>query len=182
MTAVVTARRFEEIYFDGVDDMLAQARSRLDRVSARAAYQEVIGGRAILVDIRPEAQRVTEGVVEDLPGVLVIDRNVLEWRLDPRSETRLPLASYDARVVVLCQQGYTSSLAADSLRQLGVWAATDVVGGFAAWRAAGMPVRLPGQAARPECPAGMPGRNARPECPARLPEIRPSARASVRSS
>ncbi|WP_235530176.1 MULTISPECIES: rhodanese-like domain-containing protein [unclassified Nocardioides] len=141
MTAeAVTAPRFEEIYFNGIDDMLAEARSHLDRASARAAYQELIGGRAILVDIRPDAQRAAEGEVEPLPGVLVIDRNVLEWRLDPRSETRLPLASYDARVLVLCQEGYTSSLAADSLRQLGVHRATDVVGGFAAWRAAGMPV------------------------------------------
>ncbi len=71
---------------------------------------------------------------------LVIERNVLEWRLDPRSQARLPIAAYDLRVIVLCQEGYTSSLAAAALHQLGVRRATDVDGGFAAWRAAGLPV------------------------------------------
>ena len=72
--------------------------------------------------------------------MLVVERNVLEWRFDPRSEARLPEASYDARVMVLCQEGYTSSLAAAALQSLGVHRATDVVGGFAAWRDAGLPV------------------------------------------
>ncbi len=70
---------------------------------------------------------------------------MLEWRFDPRSEARLPEASYDARILVLCQEGYTSSLAADALRSLGL-DATDVVGGFKAWREAHLPPRLPGRA------------------------------------
>jgi rhodanese-related sulfurtransferase len=132
--------RFEEVWFDGVDDMLADARSRLTRISARAAYQELVRGDALLVDIRPAAQREGEGEVDPRMNVLVIERNVLEWRFDPRSDARLPEASYDARVLVLCQEGYTSSLAAESLQRLGIRRATDVVGGYAAWREAGMPV------------------------------------------
>src|SRR5262249_46344325 len=90
-----------------------------------------------LVDIRPLAQRAAEG---DLPGALVIDRNVLEWRLDPRSDARLPLADrYDLPVVVVCQEGYSFSLAAATLQDLGLHRATDLAGGYAAWRAAGLP-------------------------------------------
>ena len=73
------------------------------------------------------------------PGAVVVGRNVLEWRLDPRSDARLPEAAYDARVLVLCQEGYTSSLAADALLSLGIRRATDVAGGFQAWRDAGLP-------------------------------------------
>ena len=136
--------RFEEVWFDGVDDMLEDARSRLTRVSARAAYQELLWDDAIIVDIRPVAQREAEGDVDPTLPVLVVERNVLEWRFDPRSDSRLPEASYDARVIVLCQEGYTSSLAADALQRLGVRCATDVIGGYAAWREAGLPVsRLP---------------------------------------
>ncbi|MFD1246409.1 rhodanese-like domain-containing protein [Nocardioides ginsengisoli] len=126
--------------YDGIDAMLADARTRLDRISARAAFQELIALDALLVDIRPAAQRAVEGEVAPWLPVLVVERNVLEWRFDPRSDARLPEASYERRVVVLCQEGYTSSLAAESLRRLGVDRATDVVGGFAAWREAGMPV------------------------------------------
>ena len=127
------------IRYDGVDAMLADARSQLARISPEQAFDELSTG-ALLVDIRPEAQRAAEGEVgSDLP-VLVVERNVLEWRLDPRSDARLPEASYDVRVVVLCQEGYTSSLAAAALQSLGVHRATDVVGGFAAWRDAGLPV------------------------------------------
>lgn len=133
--------------YDGVDAMLADARSRLERVSARAAYDEVVGEGAVLVDIRPAAQRAVEGEVDPGLGTLVIERNVLEWRFDPRSDARLPQAAYDARVVVLCQEGYTSSLAADSLQALGITRATDVVGGFAAWLGAGLPTR-PGSLVR----------------------------------
>ena len=125
--------------FDGVDALLADARSRLTRVSAQAAYQEVTERGALLVDTRPAAQRAAEGEVDPALLPLVVERNVLEWRLDPRSDARLPEASYDARVIVLCQEGYSSSLAADALQQLGV-NATDVIGGFAAWREAGLPV------------------------------------------
>jgi rhodanese-related sulfurtransferase len=131
--------------FDGVDELLADARSRLTRVSAQAAYQEVTERGALLVDTRPAAQREAEGEVDPALRPLVVERNVLEWRLDPRSDARLPEASYDARVIVLCQEGYSSSLAADALRSLGISEATDVIGGFAAWREAGLPVspRLP---------------------------------------
>lgn len=126
--------------YDGVDDQLADARSRLDRLSPRAAYQEVLWSRGLLVDIRPAAQRAAEGEVHPALSPLVVERNVLEWRFDPRHEARLPQASFDARVIVLCQEGYTSSLAADALLRLGITRATDVIGGFAAWRALSLPV------------------------------------------
>jgi len=125
--------------YAGIDDQLADARSRLRRVSARAAYQEVLYGRAVLVDIRPAAQRAAEGEVAPDLHPLVVERNVLEWRFDPRHESRLPVAGFTTRVLVLCQEGYTSSLAADALLRLGVHRATDVVGGFRAWREAGLP-------------------------------------------
>ncbi|WP_341870567.1 rhodanese-like domain-containing protein [Flexivirga meconopsidis] len=126
--------------YDGIDDQLTDARSRLHRISPRAAFQEVLHQRAVLVDIRPAAQRAAEGEVAPSLAPLVVERNVLEWRFDPRHEARLPLAHPDLRVIVLCQEGYTSSLAADSLARIGVWRATDVIGGFAAWRAFGLPV------------------------------------------
>ena len=94
---------------------------------------------ALLVDIRSDSQRARDGLI---PGARFVPRNVLEWRFDPRSDARLPEASYDRRVIVLCQEGYTSSLAADSLQRLGIHRATDVIGGFAAWRAAGLPGAL----------------------------------------
>jgi rhodanese-related sulfurtransferase len=132
-------------HFDGIDELLADARSRLTRVSAQTAYDEVTERAALLVDTRPAAQRAAEGEVDPALHPLVVERNVLEWRLDPRSEARLPQASYDARVIVLCQEGYSSSLAADALQQLGV-NATDVIGGFQAWREAGLPVSSPAAA------------------------------------
>jgi rhodanese-related sulfurtransferase len=104
-------------------------------VSAEQAHAEHAAG-AVLVDIRPAAQRAMEG---EVPGAVVIERNVLEWRLDPHSDARLPVADHALRVLVLCSEGYTSSLAAASLQDLGIRRATDVVGGFAAWRAAGLP-------------------------------------------
>ena len=125
--------------YDGVDDQLADARSRLARVSARAAYQDVLHHRAVLVDIRPAAQRAVEGEVAAHLAPLVVERNVLEWRFDPGHEARLPQAAADLRVLVLCQEGYTSSLAADALLRIGVRRATDVVGGFRAWKEAGLP-------------------------------------------
>jgi rhodanese-related sulfurtransferase len=118
-----------------IDDLLADARSRLARVTPREAAHRVALG-AVLVDIRPAAQRAAEG---EVPGALVVERNVLEWRFDPASDARLPQAGYDLDVIVLCSEGYTSSLAADALRSLGVHRATDVVGGFRAWAAAGLP-------------------------------------------
>jgi rhodanese-related sulfurtransferase len=113
-----------------IDDVLASARAGLARLTPAEAQSAWQAG-AVVVDIRPEAQRRHEG---ELPGALVIERNVLEWRLDPASEARLPIAAYDLQVVVLCQEGYTSSLAAAALQDLGISRATDVVGGYAAWR------------------------------------------------
>ena len=118
-----------------IDDLLAEARADLLRLTPAEALEAQRAG-AVLVDIRPEANRVAEGL---LPGAVVIERTVLEWRLDPRSDACLPEASYAARIIVLCQEGYTSSLAADALRSLGL-DATDVVGGFKAWREARLPV------------------------------------------
>lgn len=125
--------------YDGVDDLLEDSRSRLERVSARGAYQEVLYGRAVLVDIRPQAQREQEGEVHANLGPVVIERNVLEWRLDPRQPSSLPIADLGLRVILICQEGYTSSLAADVLLRLGIHRSTDVIGGFAAWRSAGLP-------------------------------------------
>ncbi len=118
-------------------ELLEAARAglvRLDPVAAQAAWQA--GG--VLVDIRPGPQRAEEG---EVPGALVVERNVLEWRFDPASDARLPQATYDLQVIVLCSEGYTSSLAAHALQQLGIRRATDVVGGYQAWVAAGLPVR-----------------------------------------
>lgn len=138
MTALAAAPALQR--FAGVDAMLEDARSRIDRISARAAFQELVAGDALLVDIRPDAQRAREGEVAAWLPLRIVERNVLEWRFDPGSEASIPEASYDRRVIVLCQEGYTSSLAADALQALGIHRATDVVGGFAAWLAAGMPV------------------------------------------
>ena len=119
-----------------IDDLLAEARSRIVRVTPHEAAARMAGG-ALLVDIRPAAQRAREG---EVPGSLIVERNVLEWRFDPASDARLPQATdYDVDVIVLCSEGYTSSLAADALRSLGLHRATDVIGGFLAWAAAGLP-------------------------------------------
>ena len=126
--------------YDGVDALLADARSRLARVTPTQALEELESSDAVLVDIRPEAQRAVHGAVPPSLPVLVIERNVLEWRLDPRSDARVPEASYDRRVIVLCQEGYQSSLAAATLQSLGIHRATDVVGGFDAWVSDGLPV------------------------------------------
>lgn len=118
--------------------VLSAARSGLRRLDPRQAFV-ALGKGAVLVDIRPAEQRADEGVV---PGALVVERNVLEWRFDPSSDACLPMASYDLNVVVLCSEGYTSSLAAASLQQLGITNATDVIGGFTAWRDAGLPTSV----------------------------------------
>jgi rhodanese-related sulfurtransferase len=120
----------------GIDDLLAAARARLRRLDPQETFIAVERG-AILVDIRPAAQRAEHG---EIPGAIVIERNVLEWRLDPRSDARLSFATrYDLEVIITCQEGYTSSLAAASLQDLGLTRATDLNGGFAAWQAAGLP-------------------------------------------
>ena len=119
-----------------IDQVLAQARTRLNRLTPRQALRAVDAGAA-LVDIRPAAQRAAEG---EIPGALIVERNVLEWRFDPASAARLAQAGYDLQVIVFCSEGYTSSLAAVALQDLGVRRATDLEGGFLAWRAAGLPV------------------------------------------
>jgi rhodanese-related sulfurtransferase/mannose-6-phosphate isomerase-like protein (cupin superfamily) len=120
-----------------IEQVLSAARARLRRLSPDEAYEAVAKTEAILVDIRPESQRVTEG---SIAGALVVERNVLEWRFDPASSTRLPIANdHDLQVIVFCSEGYTSSLAAASLQDLGLSRATDLVGGFHAWREAGLP-------------------------------------------
>jgi len=119
-----------------IDEILDDARARLDRIDPDHAHAESREG-ALLVDIRPAAQRAAEG---EVPGALIVERNVLEWRLDPASDARLPQATgHDLRVIVFCSEGYTSSLAAASLHDVGLTRATDIVGGFQAWRAAGLP-------------------------------------------
>jgi rhodanese-related sulfurtransferase len=120
----------------GIDQILETARTRLARLGPLEVADRMRCG-AVLVDIRPAAQRAEHG---EIPGAIIIERNVLEWRLDPRSDARLSFATgYDLDVIVTCQEGYTSSLAATSLQDLGLSKATDMDGGFAAWQAAGLP-------------------------------------------
>jgi rhodanese-related sulfurtransferase len=124
----------------GIDEILAESRTRLRRLNPLQAHRAQRDG-AVLVDIRPARQRSEFG---GIPGALIVERNVLEWRFDPRHEARLPVADrYDLPVVVLCQEGYTSSLAAVALQQLGLHRTTDLAGGFAAWKQAGLPVTRP---------------------------------------
>ncbi|WP_078966427.1 rhodanese-like domain-containing protein [Streptomyces sp. WM6378] len=121
----------------GIDDLLDRVRVGLDRVTAEEAFAEAADG-ALLVDIRYAALRDRDGLI---PGALVVERNELEWRLDPQGSHRAAEATgHDLRVVVICNEGYASSLAAGSLRQLGLHRATDLIGGFQAWRTAGLPV------------------------------------------
>ena len=114
-----------------VDDLLAAARAGLDRVEPAALAREQADG-ALVVDIRPSEQRRRDGA---LPGAVIIDRNVLEWRLDPCSSHRIPETGYERRVVLVCNEGYSSSLAAATLRSLGLRRATDLVGGYQNWQA-----------------------------------------------
>jgi rhodanese-related sulfurtransferase len=126
-----------------VDDLLRDARARLLRLPpAEAAAAQAAGG--VIVDIRADAQRVADGLV---PGALVVPRNVLEWRADPASPDRDPrIAEASGPVVLMCAEGFASSLAAATLQDLGLADATDMAGGFVAWRAAGLPVERPGEA------------------------------------
>ncbi|MDG4826487.1 rhodanese-like domain-containing protein [Asanoa sp. WMMD1127] len=131
-----------------IDEILEAARVRLNRLEPEAAHVAARTSGSVLVDTRPVGQREATGTI---PGALIIDRNVLEWRLDPRCEARLPIAdSYDTHYILFCQQGYSSSLAAASLQDLGLHRATDLAGGFVAWRAAGLPVLQPAGPARLE--------------------------------
>jgi rhodanese-related sulfurtransferase len=120
-----------------IDERLITARRRLKRITPEQAAEEHAGG-ALLVDTRTSEQRARDG---EIPGALLIDRTVFEWRLDPTSPSRIAQATdHNIRVIVVCAEGYSSSLAAASLQDLGLVNATDVIGGFQAWRAAGLPV------------------------------------------
>ncbi|MGW0743711.1 rhodanese-like domain-containing protein [Streptomyces sp. NPDC002817] len=122
----------------GIDELLERVREGYERIEAREAYDAARRGEALLVDIRYAALRERDGLV---PGALVVERNELEWRLDPRGSHRAPEATgHDLRVVVICNEGYASSLAVESLHRLGLRRATDLVGGFQAWKASGLPV------------------------------------------
>jgi rhodanese-related sulfurtransferase len=115
-----------------IDELLVRARTGLERVQPEQLGEEIASG-ALVIDIRPADQRQRDG---ELPGATVIDRNVLEWRLDPTSPHRLPIATGDdVRLILVCNEGYSSSLAAATLQELGLRRATDLIGGFQAWRA-----------------------------------------------
>jgi rhodanese-related sulfurtransferase len=123
-----------------IAELLADARRRLTRLDPAKARQAMRAG-AVLIDIRSDSQIARDG---SIAGALVIPRNILEWRLDPASQHRHPRApQLDDHVILLCNEGYQSSLAAATLQQLGFARATDVKGGFQAWRAAGLPVEQP---------------------------------------
>jgi rhodanese-related sulfurtransferase len=120
-----------------IDEIMAEASRRLRRVGPHLAAVELQAG-ALLVDTRSQAQREARG---EVPGALRVERNVLEWRLDPASDYKIPqMTGYHTRVIVMCAEGYSSVLAAVSLQELGLVNATDVIGGFEAWAQAGLPV------------------------------------------
>ncbi len=124
----------------GIDELLERVRAGYERIGPAEAAEAAAAG-ALLVDIRYAALRERDGLI---PGALVVERNELEWRLDPRGSHRAAEAvGHDLRIVVVCNEGYASSLAVASLRQLGLHRATDLTGGFQAWRAAGLPVASP---------------------------------------
>lgn len=130
----------------GISQILTEVRSHLKRITPAQAVTELrapttaSSAPVLLVDIRPAAQRAAEG---EIAGSLIVERNVLEWRFDPRSEARLGVADrYDLRVIVMCQEGYTSSLAAKALQELGLENATDLEGGYRAWKEGGFPERI----------------------------------------
>jgi rhodanese-related sulfurtransferase len=119
-----------------VDELLEQARRSLERVTPAEAHRAAANG-ALIVDTRPAELGVRDGVI---PGALEIERNVLEWRLDPASAHRVPeVTSHEQVVIMVCDEGYASSLAAVSLQALGLQHATDLIGGFQAWKEAGLP-------------------------------------------
>jgi rhodanese-related sulfurtransferase len=120
-----------------IDRLLAEARQHLDRLTPQQAAQAAEHG-ALLVDTRPAELRERDGAI---PGAVLVERNVLEWRLDPTSPHRIvEVTGADQPVIIVCDEGYASSLAAASLQSLGMANATDIDGGFQAWRAAGLPV------------------------------------------
>jgi rhodanese-related sulfurtransferase len=120
-----------------VDELLADARAKLDRLEPREALAAVESGEALIVDIRADSQRAADGVV---PGAAFIPRNVIEWRVDPATDYGDERLTSGKRVVVMCNEGYQSSLVAATLQELGLEGATDLAGGFQAWRGAELPV------------------------------------------
>lgn len=134
----------------GIEETLATAWADLTRLEPAEALEAIGVTGTYIVDIRPEYQRRAAG---EVPGAIVIERNHLEWRLDPSSDARIPEAvDASIRWIILCEGGYASSLAAQSLRRLGLLRSTDVIGGFEAWRAAGLPVDRPDRPRRPRGP------------------------------
>lgn len=122
---------------NNIAKLLEKARASLVRRTPEQAWLAARNG-ALLIDTRTDLQRLKQG---ELPVGLVIDRTVLEWRLDPTSPDRIPeAAGHDTEIIVVCRQGYSSGLAAVSLRSIGLWRATDMIGGVEAWLAAGLPV------------------------------------------
>jgi rhodanese-related sulfurtransferase len=122
-----------------IDDLIERTRAQLKRVEAPEAAEMALAG-ALLVDTRPVELRLADG---EIPGALVIDRNQLEWRLDPSSEyrhARVDRGDFERPVIVFCDEGYASSLAAATLQSLGLINVADMVGGFQAWVAAGLDV------------------------------------------
>src|SRR5262245_19813180 len=120
-----------EAGFRSIAEILDAARARLDRVAPADLERERLNG-ALIVDTRPVEQRTRDGY---MPGAIVIDRNVLEWRLDPSCEHHLAeVAGYDTRIIIVCNEGYSSSLAAAMLRDIGLSRTTDLIGGYQAWR------------------------------------------------
>jgi rhodanese-related sulfurtransferase len=123
-----------------IDELLAQARAQLVRLGPHEA-DDAINGGALLIDIRSESQRAADGIVDN---AIWFARNVLEWRCDPGCDAHDDrVGGLERHVIVMCDEGYQSSLAAATLQQLGFAGATDLVGGFQAWRAAGLPVAPP---------------------------------------
>jgi rhodanese-related sulfurtransferase len=142
-----------------ISEILSEARARLARLTPEEAFGEFCAG-ATLIDIRPAGQRAGAG---EIPGSVIVERNHLEWRFDPASDARLPwVTGYDLRLIVICTEGYTSSLAAAALRDLGL-DATDVTGGYAAWEAAGLPTARPEERAAVIAPGACPAVALTPE-------------------
>ena len=145
LAALIGATKMSKVAIPGADErsveqLLSHARSMLTpRLAPTQAYAEM-GNGATLVDIRHLDQRMRDG---DIPGAVLINRNEFEWRCDPSApwhHARIAPHQFDQRVIVLCNQGYQSSLAAANLQYIGMKNVTDVIGGFEAWRAAGLPI------------------------------------------